>query len=126
MKAGWLLAGAVACEVSGSLAMKAAVEVPGWYAVTAAGYTASFVLLALVLGTGMPVGKAYGMWGATGVALTAVLSAVIFGEPLTPPMGLGVLLVIVGVLLVEFGSHPQARDSAGQASTAESTAQEAR
>ena len=64
----------------------------------------------------MTVGKAYGIWGATGVALTAVLSAAIFGEPLTPLMGLGVLLVIAGVLLVEFGSHPKASDTVEAAS----------
>ena len=116
MKAWWWLALAVVCEVSGSLAMKAAVDVPAWYVVTAVGYTASLALLALVLRTGMTVGKAYGIWGATGVALTAVLSAAIFGEPLTPLMGLGVLLVIAGVLLVEFGSRPKASDTVEAAS----------
>lgn len=89
---------------------------PAWYVLTAVGYTASLALLALVLRMGMTVGKAYGIWGATGVALTAVLSAAIFGEPLTPLMGLGVLLVIAGVLLVEFGSHPKASDTVEAAS----------
>jgi small multidrug resistance pump len=56
----------------------------------------------------MPVGVAYGIWAACGVALTALLAAVVFGDPLTWTMGLGVVLVIGGVLLVELGSHPGA------------------
>lgn len=46
----------------------------------------------------MPQGVGYGIWGASGVALTAVLSAVIFGKPLTALMGLGIAVVIGGVL----------------------------
>ena len=38
-------------------------------------------------------------------ANTAMLSAAIYGEPLTPLMGIGIGLVIAGVLCVELGSH---------------------
>jgi small multidrug resistance pump len=48
---------------------------------------------------------AYGVWGACGVALTAVMSLVIFGEPLTPVMGIGIVVMIAGVLCVEPGSQ---------------------
>lgn len=99
-----LLAGAIVTEVTGSLSLKAALEHPPFYVVVALGYGAAFLLLALVLRAGMPIGVAYGIWGACGVALTALLSAVIFGEPLTPLMILGMALVIVGVLCVEIGS----------------------
>lgn len=44
-------------------------------------------------------------WGACGVALTAVMSLVIFGEPVTPLMAIGILLIMGGVLLVELGSQ---------------------
>jgi len=100
-----LLAGAVATEVTGSLSLRAAVDHPGWYAVVTVGYVAAFTLLAAVLRRGMPLGVAYGIWGATGVALTAVLSAAIFGEPFTPVMTVGIALIIGGVLLVEVGSQ---------------------
>ena len=39
------------------------------------------------------------------MALTAVLSAAIFGEPFTPVMTVGIALIIGGVLLVEVGSQ---------------------
>lgn len=104
-----LLAAAIACEVTGSLSLRAAVDHPGWYAVVVVGYVAAFVCLAGVLRRGMPLGVAYGIWGATGVALTAALSSVIFGEPFTLLMTAGIVLIIGGVLLVEVGSHRAAR-----------------
>lgn len=104
-----LLLAAVACEVTASLSLKAAIDHPAFYLVVAAGYLASFALLATVLRLGVPLGVAYGVWGALGVAATAALSAVIYDEPLTPLMGLGMAIVIAGVLLVELGSHPVER-----------------
>lgn len=100
-----LLAGAVVCEVTGSLSLRAAVDDPRWYALVVVGYVSAFALLAAVLRRGMPLGVAYGIWGATGVVLTASLSAVIFGEPVTLLMAAGMVLIIGGILLVEVGSH---------------------
>jgi small multidrug resistance pump len=101
----WVLLGAaIVTEVAGSLSLKGALEYPALYVVVVVGYLAAFVLLTLVLRAGMPVGVAYGIWGALGVALTALLSALIFGEPLTPLMIAGMALVIAGVLCVEVGS----------------------
>jgi small multidrug resistance pump len=98
-----LLGGAILSEVTGSLSMKAAVGHPGWYAVVFVGYAASFVFLDRVLRAGLPLGVTYGIWGALGVALTAGLSAAIFGENLTGIMLVGIALVIVGVACIEFG-----------------------
>lgn len=63
------------------------------------------MFLSLVLRTGMALGVAYGIWGASGVALTALLSLIIFGEPLTLLMGIGIVVVIAGVLCVELGAQ---------------------
>ena len=102
----WALLGcAIVSEVTASLSLKAALDQPSWYVVVATGYIASFVLLSYVLKAGLPLGVAYGIWGALGVALTAIMSAIIFGEPLTVVMGLGLLLIIGGVLCVEIGSQ---------------------
>lgn len=100
-----LLASAVTAEVSASLALKAALEHPGWYALVVVGYVSSFVLLALVLREGLALGVAYGIWGAVGVALTSLMSAIIFGEPLTLIMAAGFLMIIGGVLCVELGTR---------------------
>ena len=107
-----LLLTAVACEVTGSLALKGALDRPGLYAVVAVGYLSSFALLAAVLRRGMGLGVAYGTWGALGVASTALLSAWLFGEPLTALMLLGLVLIVGGVLLVEGGAQAAARRSA--------------
>jgi len=103
---GWgLLACAIVAEVTATLSLKAALDAPALYAVVAVGYIGSFVLLAFVLRTGMALGVAYGIWGASGVALTAVMSMVLFQEPLTLLMGIGIVVVIAGVLCVELGAN---------------------
>nr|WP_108872442.1 multidrug efflux SMR transporter [Tessaracoccus timonensis] len=101
----FLLAGAIVCEVVSSLSLKAALSQPLLYIVVVLGYSAAFLFLAMVLRRGMPLGVAYGIWGAMGVAATAVLSYFIFHEPLTGMMGVGLTLVIAGVLVVDLGSH---------------------
>jgi small multidrug resistance pump len=102
----WLwLAGAIVVEVTASLALQAAVEAPGWYGLVVAGYLSAFVCLSRVLEGGMAIGVAYGIWGASGVALTAVMAAVLFGQALTGVMVVGLVLVVAGVLLVELGSQ---------------------
>lgn len=100
-----LLAGAITTEVSASLALKAALHHRLLYLVVIAGYVAAFSFLALALRRGMALGTAYGIWGALGVAGTAVLSAVIYHEALTALMVLGIVLAILGVLVVEIGSQ---------------------
>lgn len=100
-----LLGGAIGSEVTGSLALKAAVDQPGWFAVVALGYVASFLFLTAVLRARMPLGVAYGIWGALGVASTAVLGAVIFDEALNTAKFAGMALIIGGVLTVNFGSQ---------------------
>ena len=121
----WLwLAGAIVVEVTASLALQAAVEAPGWYALVVAGYLSAFVCLSRVLKGGMAIGVAYGIWGASGVALTAVMAAVLFGQALTCVMVAGLVLVVAGVLLVELGSQRAlaARAAAAAAAPASTTA----
>ncbi|MGP9843601.1 DMT family transporter [Brachybacterium sp. 107] len=102
----WLfLAGAIAFEVTGSLSLKAALEAPGFFALAAIGYVGAFALLAGALRRGMPLGVGYGIWGASGVAMTAIFSAILFGEPMTGLMTLGIAVIIGGVLCVELGSQ---------------------
>jgi len=68
------------------------------------GYLAAFGLLTLALDRGLALGVAYGMWAAGGIALTAVLARVIFGEPLTRLMVIGIGPITAGVLTVELGA----------------------
>jgi small multidrug resistance pump len=91
--------------VTGTLALRAATTGRrAWYAVVAVGYLGAFAALSLTLSAGLPLGIAYGIWAAVGVALTAVASHVLFDEPLTAVMGAGIALIAAGVLLVELGA----------------------
>lgn len=107
-----LLAAAILTEVAATLSLRASLDDTAWLLVVVAGYLSSLVLLALVLRAGVPVGVAYGIWGAVGTALTAVLAAVIFGDPFTVPIIAGIALIVAGVLLVEFGSRRATSDEA--------------
>ena len=99
------LAGAILIEVAATLSLRvAAGGRRTWYAGVVAGYVVSFALLSLALDAGLGLGVAYGIWTAVGVALTAVFSKLLFGEPLTPVMGLGIALIAGGVVLLELGA----------------------
>ena len=111
------LGGAIVSEVSATLALRQALNQPGFYVMVGIGYALAFILLSLTLKAGMPLGVAYGLWGALGVALTAVLSMLVFGEPITVLVALGIALIMVGVLLVEVGAQRAGtQDKDGEAS----------
>lgn len=98
---------AIALEVTATLSLRAAEGFthPLWLIVVVLGYSGSLWLLSVVLDRAMAVGVAYGIWSAIGVVLTAVLGTVLFGELLGPVQIIGVGVIVVGVLLVELGSH---------------------
>ena len=100
-----LLACAIVCEVTATLSLKRAIDQPALYAVVVAGYIAAFVLLTFTLKQGLGIGVAYGIWSACGVALAAVASWMLFDEPLTRLMMVGIGLIAAGVLLVELGAN---------------------
>jgi small multidrug resistance pump len=107
-----LLIAAILTEVAATLSLRASQDHPAWLGVVVVGYAVAFVLLALVLREGMAVGVAYGIWGASGTALTAVFAAVLFRDALTWGIAAGVALIIAGVLFVELGSRSHTTDSA--------------
>ena len=102
---GWaLLAVAIVFEVAATISLKVATEGRKIFFIpVAVGYLVAFSLLAVALNLGLPIGVAYGIWAATGVALTAILGRVLFKEPLTGIMIGGIGLIIAGVFLVELG-----------------------
>lgn len=104
----WLyLIGAIVFEITATMSLRASEGLRRkiWIAPIAIGYVTAFLMLSLALDAGMALGVAYGIWAAVGVALTAVLARVIFHEPLTRMMGLGIALIATGVLLVELGAQ---------------------
>lgn len=101
-----LLAGAIACEVTATVALRLsdgfAKLLPSL--VVVAGYITAFVLLAQVLKRGMALGIAYGIWAAAGVALVALIGAAFLGDGLTRIQVGGLVLVIAGVVALELGA----------------------
>lgn len=100
----WLaLAGGILLEVFSTLGLRASdgFRKRAWILPVVVGYVASFALVSTALSLGMPVGIAYGVWSACGVALVAVLGRLLFDEPLTPLMLAGIALIIGGVLTIE-------------------------
>jgi small multidrug resistance pump len=100
----WLtLAGGIVLEVFSTLGLRASdgFRKRAWIAPVIVGYVASFALISWTLSLGMPVGIAYGVWSASGVALVALMGKVLFAEPLTPMMLGGIGLIIAGVLTIE-------------------------
>ncbi|WP_348728669.1 SMR family transporter, partial [uncultured Mycolicibacterium sp.] len=70
-----LLIGAILTEVTATLSLRVAARGrPPFYVVVVVGYLLAFTLLAGSLRAGMPLGVAYGIWAAAGVALTATAS----------------------------------------------------
>ena len=100
----WLtLVGAILIEVFATLSLRASegFRKRAWIVPVVIGYVAAFALLSVTLSLGMPVGIAYGVWSACGVALVAVIARVLFAEPLTLMMVAGIALIAGGVLTIE-------------------------
>lgn len=97
----WLLL-AIGTEVAGTLSLRASegLRRKRWYAPIAVAYALSFYLLALSLNAGMHVAVAYGIWSALGITVIALLARVIWYEPLTRRMVLGMGFVVLGVILI--------------------------
>jgi small multidrug resistance pump len=100
-----LLALAIVAELFATLCLRASEgfsrPLPGIGSV--AGYVLSFWLLSVVLARGMPVGIAYAIWSAIGVATVALLGWWLFEESLTLVQGGGLVLIVAGVVALELG-----------------------
>lgn len=104
----WIwLAGAIILEVLATTSLKFAEGftklLPS--ALVVAGYTGAFYMLSQALTRGMPLGVAYGVWAAIGIALLAIIGAVFLGETLTWIQVGGIAMVIAGVMALEMGGQ---------------------
>lgn len=67
------------------------------------GYGLSFYLLSLTLRS-LSIGVAYAIWSGVGTAAIAIIGAFWFQETLTPTRVAGIVLIIAGVILVNYGA----------------------
>lgn len=99
------LAVAIASEITATVSLKLS---EGFTKLTPSivvviGYGTAFFFLAQALKRGMPVGVAYGIWSAVGVAAIAIIGVLFLEERLTLVQVGGIGLVIAGVLALELG-----------------------
>jgi len=104
MTAYLLLASAIAVEVVGTLLMPRTngFRNPAWVAVVLGCYAIAFFLMSRVVAT-LPVYVTYAVWAGMGTALVAVLGITVLGEPSSAIRIAGVALVVVGVVLINWG-----------------------
>ncbi|GAA4556818.1 multidrug efflux SMR transporter [Pseudonocardia xishanensis] len=99
------LAGAILAEVTGTVALRFSEGFSRLWpsVVVVLGYGTAFFSLSQALARGVPIGVAYGIWAAVGVALIALIGALFLSEPLSWVQVGGIVLVIAGVLALELG-----------------------
>ncbi len=101
-----LLAAAIAFEVAATVFLRLSDGFTKLWPslVVIVGYAASFYLLALILKTGIPAGIVYAIWSAFGIALVTLIGMAAFDDKISPLTGVGLVVVIVGVVLVQAGN----------------------
>ncbi|WP_271103548.1 SMR family transporter [Pseudomonas tohonis] len=113
MRSWFYLLTAIFFEVVGTTSMKFATQ----YA-PLLGYLAMYVLIGLsyfflaLAVKRVPVGVAYALWEGIGIVLITAVSVAWLGESLGLAKALGLAVMIVGILLIKFGTRtePVARD----------------
>lgn len=71
--------------------------------VVVVGYGLSFYLLALTLKV-MPIGTVYALWSGIGIVLTVIAGIFFWHETLDWARGIGILLIILGILVINLFS----------------------
>merc|ERR1712146_82968 len=101
-----LLSTTIALEILATTSMKFAEANARWYLGVFGGYCACFSLFPLVVRK-MPLGVAYATWCSVGMVLTTLFGAFCFGEALNGPKVMSILLVVLGVIGLNFvgGGH---------------------
>ena len=107
----WLLGGAVATEVVGTLALRVSdgFTRPLPTLGTLLGYGVSLWLFSLLLDRGgIGLGAAYATLTGAGLVAATAASVLLFGDPLTAVQALGLLLLAAGVVVVQTARPPVA------------------
>ncbi|GLY48425.1 multidrug efflux SMR transporter [Lentzea sp. NBRC 102530] len=100
-----LLLAAIAAEIVATVSLKLSEGFSRLWpsVVVVIGYAIAFTALSRALKLGMPVGVAYAVWSAVGVAAVAIIGWKFLGETLNPTMVVGLALIIGGVVTLELG-----------------------
>lgn len=109
---------AIVSEVLGTTFMKLSdgFTHPVFGLVTAVCYITSFVLLTLAL-KHLSLGMAYGIWGGVGTLLTTLVGIVVWDDPFSIVVGIGMIAVVAGIALLSKGTQ-EAEEAAAEAAEA--------
>ena len=87
----------------------------------------SFAIVSEVLGTTLTLalkhlslGMAYGIWGGVGTLLTTLVGIVVWDDPFSIIVGIGMIAVVAGIALLSKGT--QEAEEAAAAESSEATA----
>ena len=99
-----LLALAIGAEVTATLALKAAdgLSKPVPTVIVVLGYGTAFWLMSNSMNM-LPIGIVYAIWAGVGMVGAAVGGALLFQEPITLPMMIGIAVIAVGVTILASG-----------------------
>lgn len=84
---------------------------------TAACYIISFALLTLAL-KHLSLGMAYGIWGGVGTLLTTLVGIVVWDDPFSVIVGIGMIAVVAGIALLSKGTQEAEEAAAAESSEA--------
>lgn len=106
MRAWIALFSAIACEVTGTLALKLLGLGTPWLAAAVTGslVVLSYLLLSLAFRR-IPVAVAFAVWEAVGLVAVTLLGALLLGEHLTPAQGLALAGLLLGARLLHGGTR---------------------
>ena len=95
-----MLAAAIGVEVFAATCMKLSTGFTNlaWTVACIAAFACSFFLLSKVLQR-LPLALTYGVWGGVGTIATACIGYILWGEPFTALMALGVAVVLAGIAI---------------------------
>lgn len=110
---------AIASEVLGTTFMKLSdgFTHPVFGLVTAACYIISFALLTLAL-KHLSLGMAYGIWGGVGTLLTTLVGIIVWDDPFSIIVGIGMIAVVAGIALLSKGTQEAEEAAATESSEA--------
>lgn len=110
---------AIVSEVLGTTFMKMSEGFthPVFGLATAVCYVISFVLLTLAL-KHLSLGMAYGIWGGVGTLLTTLVGIVVWNDPFSAIVGIGMVAVVAGIALLSKGTQEAEEAAAAEAAKA--------
>lgn len=102
-----MLASAIALEVTATLFLRVSDGFTRLWPslIVIVGYGASFLLLSLILRTGIAIGVVYAIWSAFGVTFVTLLGIAFFDDRISLMSGIGIAVVALGVVLVQLGTR---------------------